>query len=353
MPVSLYTMKRHVLDMTVAQLTGAMADLGTRPFRARQVAQWIWQKHVTAFADMTDLPAGLRTRLEEKLAILSARLAARTDASDGAIKLLLEFLDGQRVECVGIAAPQRLTACVSCQVGCAIGCSFCATGLDGLKRNLTAAEIVEQVFWLQSAAGRRVTNVVFMGMGEPLANYDATVSAVRAMIDPARLGLSARHVTVSTVGLPKQIRRLAGEDIPITLAISLHAPNDALRRRLIPLAVRHSLTDVISAAKAFYQARHREVTLEYVLLAGVNDSPTCADELAGVAGQLRCNVNVIRYNPVAALEFLPPDEKACQVFVERLRQRGANAHLRASRGLDASAACGQLRQSVQHEQTTR
>jgi len=353
MPVALDKMKRHVLDMTVAQLTGAMADLGPRPFRARQVAQWVWKKHVTDFADMTDLPAGLRAQLAEELVILSARQVARANAADGTIKLLLELIDGERIECVAIAAPQRLTACVSCQVGCAIGCAFCVTGLDGLKRNLTAGEIIEQVFWLQVAAGRRVTNVVFMGMGEPLANYDATVSAVRAMIDPDRLGLSARHVTVSTVGLPKQIRRLGHEDIPITLAISLHAPNDAIRRRLIPLAARHSLADVISAAAAFYQARRREVTLEYVLLAGVNDSPACADELAGLAGRLRCNVNVIRYNPVAGIEFLPPDEEACQAFVDRLRRLGVNAHLRASRGLDASAACGQLRQSVQYEQTTR
>ncbi len=346
-------MKHHVLDMTVAQLIGALAELHQKPFRARQVAKWVWQKHVTDFAGMTDLSAGIRAELAEKMVILTAHTAARSDASDGTIKLLLEFADGHRVECVAIPAAERLTACVSCQVGCAIGCGFCATPLDGLKRNLTAGEIVEQIFWLQAAAGRRVTNVVFMGMGEPLANYDATVAAVRAMIDPDRLGLSARHVTVSTVGLPKQIRRLAGEDIPVTLAISIHAPNDALRRRLIPLAVRHSLADVISAAKAFYQARHREVTLEYVLLAGINDSPGCADELAGLAGQLRCNVNVIRYNPVEGLEFSPPDDKACKAFVERLGRRGANAHLRASRGLDASAACGQLRQSAEHQETTR
>jgi len=346
-------MKHHVMDMTVAQLTGALAELHQPPFRARQVAKWVWQKHVTDFADMTNLSAGLRAELAEQLVILTARLAGRSDASDGTIKLLLELADGECVECVAIPAGDRLTACVSCQVGCAIGCSFCATPLDGLKRNLAAGEIVEQVFWLQAAASRRVTNVVFMGMGEPLANYDATLAAVRAMIDPDRLGLSARHVTVSTVGLPKQIRRLAAEDIPITLAISVHAPNDALRRRLIPLAVRHSLADVISAAKAFYQTRHREVTLEYVLLSGVNDSPDCADELAGIAAQLRCNVNVIRYNPVEGLEFSSPDDKACKAFVERLVRRGANAHLRAGRGLDVSAACGQLRQSAKHQETTR
>ncbi len=346
-------MKRNALEMTASQLAGAVADLGARPFRAKQVAQWIWQKHVTSFAEMTDLPAGLRPRLDKELSILTARQVSRADASDGTIKLLLELDDGERIECVAIPASRRVTACVSTQVGCAVGCRFCATGLDGLRRNLTAGEIIQQVFWLQAAVGERVTNVVFMGMGEPLANYDATVAAVGALIDPERLGISARHVTVSTVGLPKQIRRLAGEDIPITLAISLHAPNDSLRCGLIPLAARHSLADIIPAAEAFYKARHREVTFEYVLLAGVNDSLTCADELAALAGRLRCNVNVIRYNPVETLEFMSPDEKACRAFVERLRLRGANAHLRASRGLDASAACGQLRQSVQHEQITR
>ena len=346
-------MKRHVLDMTTAQLAGVLADLHQPAFRARQIADWVWRKGVGDFEEMTNLSAGLRRELAGKLVVLSARLAERRDAADGTIKLLLELADGEGIECVAIPAGDRLTACVSTQVGCAVGCAFCATPLGGLKRNLAAGEIVEQVFWLSVAAGRRVTNVVFMGMGEPLANYEATVSAVRTMIDPDRLGLSARHVTVSTVGLPKQIRRLAGEDLAITLAISLHAPNDALRRELIPLAARHSLADVISAAKEFYDARHREVTLEYVLLAGVNDSAACADELAELAGRLRCNVNVIRYNSVEGLDYQAPSERACKAFVERLRRGGANAHLRASRGADAAAACGQLRRSVIQQPITR
>jgi 23S rRNA (adenine2503-C2)-methyltransferase len=194
-----------------------------------------------------------------------------------------------------------------------------------------------------------VTNVVFMGMGEPLANYDATVSALRAMIDPQRGGLSARHVTVSTVGLPRQIRRLAREGLPVTLAISLHAPNDALRARLIPLAAQVPLADILAAAEAFYDSRHREVTLEYVVLAGVNDTKTCAEGLARIARRLRCNVNLIRYNPVTGLAFQRPAEAQVEAFAARMGELGVNVHVRRSRGLDVTAACGQLRREVPQE----
>jgi len=296
---------------------------------------------------MTDLPAPLRRLLAEQgYRLRTGRVDRRLDAADGTIKCLLELADGEQIECVAIPAPRRLTACVSTQVGCAMGCAFCATGLGGQRRNLSAGEIVEQVFHLQRAAGRRVSHVVFMGMGEPLANYRATVAAVRALIDPQRLGISGRHVTVSTVGLPKQIRRLAGEKLPITLAISLHAPNDVLRRRLIPAASRAGLAEIITAAEAFYHSRNREVTLEYVLLAGVNDTKLCAEALAGITCRLRCSVNLIRYNPVPSLPFERPSEEATEAFVARLRRRGVNVHVRRSRGLDVAGACGQLRRTA-------
>lgn len=330
--------------MTVGEMEAEIGSLGGRPFRARQVAAWVWRKQVGSFSEMSDLPAGLRRRLAEEFQILSARLARRSQARDGTVKCLLELHDGEHVEAVAIPAGKRLTACLSTQVGCAMGCAFCATGLGGLRRDLSGGEIVEQVFHVQAAAGLRVTNAVFMGMGEPLANYDATVRAVRALIDPQRAGLSARHVTVSTVGLPKQIRRLAAEKLPITLAISLHAPDDALRRRLVPAAGRYKLADVIEAAEAFYRSRHREITLEYVLLGGVNDTKACADSLAQIARRLRCSVNLILYNPVAPLEFVRPGRPAAEAFAQRLRGRGVNVHLRRSRGLDVAAACGQLRQ---------
>jgi len=343
---------KHVLDRTLDDLAADVAALGGERYRARQIGEWVWHKQATAFAEMTDLPAALRSRLEaEGWRLRAGRAVEAATAPDGTVKCLLELADGERVECVGIPAGRRLTACVSTQVGCAMGCAFCATGVNGLERNLTAGEIVEQVFHLQESTGARVTNVVFMGMGEPLANYDATVAAVRALTDPARLGLSARHVTVSTVGLPKAIRRLAAEHMPITLALSLHAPTDALRRELIPAAARFPLAEVLSAAEAFYQSRKREVTLEYVLLSAVNDTPACADALAAIAHRLRCNVNLIRYNPVPSLPFRRPGKRAVEAFVARLRRRNVNTHVRRSRGLEVAAACGQLRYTNRREPT--
>jgi len=334
---------KHLLDMTPDALATELAELGQLPYRARQVLQWVWGRGVTDFAEMTNLPAELRRRLADRLAILTGKAVRRTDSADGVVKLLVEWPDHRHVETVLIPAGKRRTACLSTQVGCSIGCAFCASGIGGLERNLTAGEIVEQVFHLQATGGEKVTHVVVMGMGEPLLNYDAAIAAVRAMIDPTRGGISARRVTVSTVGLPKRIRRLAREDLPITLAISLHAPNDALRRELIPAARGAPLEELIRAAQDFFARRHREVTLEYVLLAGVNDSADCAAQLAAIARRLRCNVNLIRFNPVPGVDFRAPDERGVRAFRDHLRAAGVNVHVRASRGADADAACGQLR----------
>ena len=338
---------KHVLEMTVPEFSAEMARLGGKGFRARQIAQWAWKRHAESFDEMTDLPAAQRQRLyDEGFRLRTARRVHRADSADGTVKCLLELADGETVECVAIPAARRLTACVSTQVGCAMGCAFCATGLSGWKRNCSSGEVVEQVFHLQSAAGERVSHVVFMGMGEPLANYGATVAAVRAMVDPERLGLSARHVTVSTVGLPKQLRRLAAEGLPITLAISLHAPTDSLRARLMPAATRYPLAEVLAAAEAFFQARRREVTLEYVVLPGINDTKPCAEALSRIARRLRCNVNLIGYNPVPSLPFERPDEATVEAFAARLRRQGVRAQVRRSRGLDVAGACGQLRQTA-------
>jgi len=334
---------RHLLDMTPEELTAAMQSLGQLAYRATQVLRWVWKDGVYDFAEMSNLPSALREELRRRFAILSGRLVERRDTSDGVTKLLIEWPDGECVETVLIPSKGRASACLSTQVGCPVGCAFCASGADGFVRNLTGGEIIEQILHLQRETKRRVTNAVFMGMGEPLANYDATVFAVRALIDADRLGISARHVTVSTVGLPKQIRRLAREDLPITLAISLHAPNDALRRELIPAARGASIEAILSAAEAFYQARKREVTLEYVLLSGLNDTNVCAEALARIARRLRCNVNLILYNPIPLLAYEKPTQGAARVFAARLRRRGINATIRRSRGLESDAACGQLR----------
>ena len=332
-------MTLHMLDMTIDELRQAVAGGGDKPYRADQLADWVYRKGVVDPARMSNVPAAVSGLFD----VLTSRVVRRAESDDGCVKLLLELHDGHRVETVLIPAGRRATACVSTQVGCAMGCAFCASGLDSLARNLTGGEILEQVLHLQIAAGEKVTNVVFMGMGEPLANYGAALAAVRALVDPARFGISARRITVSTVGLPDQIRKLAREDLPITLAISLHAPNDAVRGKLIPAAKRHRLADVLAAAQEFYESRNREITLEYVLLGGVNDSITCADDLAKIARRLRCNVNLIGYNPVSPLPYVRPTKQVVAAFAARLKSRGVNVTVRHSRGLGIDAACGQLR----------
>ncbi len=344
-------MKLSLLDMSPEQLDVAFADFGEKAFRAKQLLDWVYKKHVTDFASMSNLP---QKTFAERFDILTSRVVETHTSGDGCTKLLIELHDGARVETVLIPDGARATACVSTQAGCAMGCVFCASGLDGLDRNLSSGEILEQLLHLSSAAGTFPTNVVFMGVGEPLANYGATVRAVRAIVDPHRFEVSARRVTVSTVGLPKQIRRLAKEDLAITLAISLHAPNDTLRRMLMPAAELATIAEIIHAAQMFYEQKKREVTLEYILLGGVNDTPLCARALAKIAKTLRCNVNLIRYNPVASLPHERPTQLAVQVFTKVLRKNGVNAHLRSSRGLDAEAACGQLRKSAtKNDQTQR
>lgn len=339
----------HFLDMPLEQLQKDLQALGQKPYRATQIIQWVYQRGTCDFAAMSDLPELLRVELAGKYTILTGHIAARTDTADDVTKLLIQWPDGQRVECVAIPTGPRCTVCVSTQVGCAMECTFCASGRGGLVRNLTAGEIIEQILHLRMAVGRKITHVVFMGMGEPLANYDATIAAVHAIIDPKRLALSARHVTISTVGLPKGIRRLAAENLPVGLAISLHAPTDALRRQIMPKAATVDIEDLVAAAQAFYRARHREITLEYVLLAGVNDTNVCAEALARIAHQLRCNVNLIRYNPVEEVPYSPPSMGAVRMFAQRLERRSVNVQIRNSRGGEGSAACGQLRQDASQE----
>jgi 23S rRNA (adenine2503-C2)-methyltransferase len=340
-------MKISVLELDLAALRSAVESLGQPAYRAGQVADWVYGKAVGAPAKMTNLPAALQEHLE----VLTSRVVGRADSADGTFKLLVELADGLRVETVLIPQGQRLTACLSTQVGCAMSCAFCASGLGGLSRDLTGGEILQELLHLRQAAGSRragsgpagrVTHVVFMGMGEPLANYGATLHALRAIVDPQRFGISARRVTVSTVGLPAQMRRLAREGLPITLAVSLHAPNDALRRQLVPLAAKVGMEDVLRAAEEFRLSRNRQVTLEYVLLEGVNDTNVCAAGLARIAKRLRCSVNLIGYNPVDTLPYRRIAEPAVRAFAARLRRVGVSVQVRRSRGADARAACGQL-----------
>ncbi len=359
-------------DLAPDELAEHVRAWGMRPFRARQIMQWVYAKGVADPQQMTDLSQQDRDLLDQRMTFQTGRLIQHQQATDGVQKLLvgwntlladadkpeppsrdeqgnvsLSLLSDdstRQTECVMIPAEGRRTACISSQVGCPVGCRFCASGLGGLDSHLTAGQIVEQVWRLSQLPDvGRISHVVFMGMGEPLSNFNNVAKAIDTLRADWGLGISGRRITVSTVGLPAQIRRFADRQVPATLAISLHAPNDTLRRQLIPWAEHVTVQQLIDAGKYYFDKTGREVTLEYTLLGGVNDQPEHAAELAQVARRLRSNINLIRYNEVDGLPYLRPDDDDVHRFQQRLRDGGVNVHIRASRGRDIDAACGQLR----------
>ncbi|MGE0479231.1 MAG: 23S rRNA (adenine(2503)-C(2))-methyltransferase RlmN [Phycisphaerae bacterium] len=338
--------KLHLLSLDRAALRAWAAEQGFEAYRSDQVLDWIYGKGVGSFDEMTNLSKALRAALVERAELYRSTITRQSTSSDGTTKLLLTQPDGAAVETVWIPEGERNTVCLSSQVGCPVGCRFCASGLNGVERNLTAGEIVEQALRVRRLIGDegRLSNVVLMGMGEPLANYDAVIAAIRILNAPWGLGIGARKITVSTVGLPKQIRALAGEDLQLNLALSLHAPDDALRRELIPWDV--PIRELLDACLYYFKHTGREITFEYVLLANVNDRPKHADKLAVHARRLRANVNLLRYNPVGGTPYERPSAEDAQRFLERLREHGVNAHLRRARGSDIDAACGQLRRAT-------
>jgi len=348
---------RSFFDHTPESLRDWCVAHGMPRHAAGQVTAWVYEKQAIDPAAMTNLSADHRALLEAAMPIEEGREVRRQVATDGTRKLLIEWPDAgttlpiagrvPSTEAVLIPADKRRTACISSQVGCPVGCRFCASGMAGLEGNLTAGRIVEQVHRLSRLGVGRITNVVFMGMGEPLANYDAVTSAIRTINAPWGMGIGARRITVSTVGLPAAIRRLAAFALPITLALSLHAPDDDLRRSLIPWAEHASIEDILSACRDFFDATGREVTIEYLLLRDVNDRPEHARLLAARAKSLRCNVNLIRYNEVEGLPYRRPIDADVYVFQSILRDARIATHIRASRGRDIDAACGQLRQASQ------
>jgi len=332
------------------------------------VREWAYQKFVADPEQMTNLAKRDRAFLNEHLSFATATLAKNQLSEDGTRKLLLTWPNGAQAETVMIPDGDRRTACVSSQVGCPVGCKFCASGINGVKGNLTAAQIVEQVYWLnhlmtQRHEGtearrhggeerqQRITNVVFMGMGEPLANYASVMSAIRILHDPGCFNIGGRRITISTVGVPPKMRELAREGLPINLAISLHAPNEPLRKQLIPWAEHFALNEILDAARFYFEETGREITLEYILLAGVNDQAEHAEQLVKVCRTLRANVNLIRYNEVEGLPFGRPESGDVVRFQEILREGGINAHVRKSRGRDIDAACGQLRRKTDETAT--
>ena len=339
-------------SLSAQQFDALVESWGWPGFRAGQNREWVYQKFVADPDKMTNLSKRDRAFLADRVTFATAAAAANQLSSDGTRKLLLTWSDGAQAETVMIPDADRRTACVSSQVGCPVGCKFCASGINGVKGNLTAGQIVEQVYhlnlFLQQGGDPvgRITNVVFMGMGEPLANYANLMAAVRILHDPGCFNIGGRRITISTVGVPPKMRELAREGLPINLAISLHAPNEPLRKQLIPWAEHFALDEILDAARYYFDETGREITLEYILLAGVNDQVDHARQLVKLSRTLRANVNLIRYNEVATLPFGRPKSEDVVRFQEVLRAGGINAHVRKSRGRDIDAACGQLRRKT-------
>jgi 23S rRNA (adenine2503-C2)-methyltransferase len=338
----------NLLGLTPQAMAELFVALGERPFRATQVLKWIYHRGIGEFAAMTDLSVALRTRLPELARIEPPQVAARQVSADGTHKWLLGLSDGNRVETVFIPEGERGTLCISSQVGCALGCSFCSTGYRGFNRDLTAAEIVGQV-WLarselaaSSAAPRPITNVVLMGMGEPLLNLDGVLPALRLLLDDLAFGLARRRVTVSTAGVVPALERLR-EECPVSLAVSLHAPNDALRSELVPLNRKYPIGELLEACRRYVaDAPKSVVTFEYVMLDGVNDSLGHARELAALLRGLPAKVNLIPFNPFPESRYQRSPQPVVDRFRDVLLAAGLMTITRKTRGEDIDAACGQL-----------
>ncbi|MBX3359057.1 MAG: 23S rRNA (adenine(2503)-C(2))-methyltransferase RlmN [Phycisphaeraceae bacterium] len=363
----------HIFEFTPESLGVWCKDRGMQAFRGKQILEWVYERGVVDAGQMSNLSKRDREVLATEMRFLSGTVLSQQTATDGTQKLLVQWDDGsagtpsslpqlpspdpaRQTECVMIPATgddgevSRRTACISSQVGCPVGCRFCASGQGGLDGNLSAGRIVEQVWRLGRLPGvGRISNVVFMGMGEPLSNFGPVMNAVRTLASAWATGISARKITISTVGLPKAIERLAEQlELPVTLALSLHAPNDELRRRLIPWAEYSTIKELLASCQRWFEKTGREITLEYTLLRGVNDRPEHARELSRLAKSLRANINLIRYNEVPGLgldggEFRRPHDEDVLAFQMILRDQHVNTHIRRSRGRDIAAACGQLR----------
>ena len=340
--------RANLLGKPEAQLRTFFDGIGEKPFRARQVLQWIHQRNASGFEEMTDLSKKLRAQLNELATIRLPEVIAEKKSADGTVKWLFESGAGQAVETVFIPEPGRGTLCISSQVGCALDCSFCATGAQGFNRNLSVDEIIGQVTHANRHLPARpngepaITNVVFMGMGEPLANYRNVVPALELLVSDYAYGLSRRRITVSTSGIVPQIEKL-GDDCNVSLAVSLHAPNDELRDELVPINRIHPIAELLGACWQYAAKRsNRFITFEYVMLRGVNDSLQCADELAALLINKPAKINLIPFNPFPGNDLQRSGQAVIGAFQARLRERGLVATTRRTRGDDIDAACGQL-----------
>jgi len=336
-----------LLGMTVQELTDWVTAQGQPKYRGQQLHEWLYHKGVVSFAEISVFPKAWRELVGDEI-IGRSQIVQRSPAPDGTVKYLLQLQDRLTIETVGIPTSDRLTVCVSTQVGCPMACDFCATGKGGWRRNLAVHEIIDQVLTVQNDFQRRVTHLVFMGMGEPLLNLANVLSVIRILNQD--VGIGQRHMTVSTVGVPQQISAFAQAHLQVTLAVSLHAPNQELRQQLIPSAKRYPLTQLMADCQDYVKITGRRLSFEYTLLAGVNDAPAHAMELAQLLRGFQCHVNLIPYNPIAGVDYRRPSAQSVQNFARILEKLHIATSIRQTRGLSASAACGQLRsQQERHD----
>jgi len=355
-----HTQKTSLLELTQDELTQQLVALDQPAYRARQIWEWAYKNYAPDFADMSNLPKALRQELENHLALRTLNPVAQVLSADGDTqKVLFQLLDGQTIETVLMLYDKRRTLCISSQAGCAMGCTFCATAIGGLGRNLTAGEIIEQVLYFAHYLATpnlppemtlerptNVTNIVLMGMGEPMHNYNNVWTALHRLTDNDAFGLGARNITLSTVGLVPMIDRMAQESIQIGLAVSLHAPNDELRNQLVPINRRYPIDELLGSMHRYIDRTHRRVTIEYALMRGINDTLELAQQMAEKLSPLLCHVNLIPLNPVADSPYQPTSDVHTRRFVNVLRDAGISATVRLRRGIEINAGCGQLRQQM-------
>ena len=337
----------NIRTLTLGQLEEYFQNIGEKKFRAKQVYEWLWQKQAQSFDAMTNLSKELRAKLSEHFTLPALSIDATQYSADGTIKSRFKTFDGHLVEGVLIPTESRQTACVSSQIGCSLSCKFCATGYMDRKRNLNFDEIYDQVVLINQQSERvyekKLSNIVFMGMGEPLLNYKNVLGAIDRITSPDGLGMSPRRITVSTAGVAKMIRQLGDDKVRFKLALSLHAANDAKRHEIMPINDTNNIKSLIDALNYFYQQTRSEITFEYILFNNFNDSLKDADELIRIYRQVPADlVNIIEYNPIDFATFEKPQEDRIQAFMNYLEKHGVNARLRRSRGKDIDAACGQL-----------
>ena len=338
--------KTDIKSLTLEELSGQLKAMGLKAFRAKQIYQWLHEKLVESFDEMTNLSLGDRERLKERYRLTVLKpVEVLTSKIDGTRKYLFSLGDGNVIESVWMKYKHGNSVCISSQVGCRMGCRFCASTLDGLERNLLPSEMLDQIYRIQRDTGERVSNVVVMGSGEPLDNYENLVRFIRILSGEGGLNISQRNITVSTCGIVPGIRKLTEEGLSVTLALSLHAPNDQVRKTLMPIANKYSLSEVLGACHDYFEKTGRRLTFEYSLVKGVNDNLDEASELARLLRGQHGHVNLIPVNPIKERDFVQSNHQAIQSFKNLLEKNGINVTIRREMGRDINGACGQLRKS--------